>query len=96
MGSVFITVPTVGSFTSDETNSKEDSMAVKNKPAQRYALALRIKASLADGRVRTISEVAKELGVKYQRVKNALTALTSIEPNLAEEDNGDIFMVIGG
>ncbi len=73
-----------------------NNIVIRNRKSSRYELAMQIRQCLTDGRVWTVGEVARELGSSYQQIQNALTSLTNLEPTLAEEDDGAVFMVIGG
>lgn len=69
---------------------------MRNDSKERYRTAMKIRNILSDGRTRTIAEIAGEMEVPYNKVCNALPALTGMEPMLAEEDDDSLFIVTGG
>ena len=90
--STYTIVPTVKNTTSVQKAERKKTMATKGTQIK----AGRIRQILSDGQVRTISQIANESGYSYSATNSAVEVLTNSEPLLAEEDNGALFLVIGG
>ena len=89
---IYTTAPTAKNIILGIKAERKRNMATKGTQIK----AGRIRQVLSDGRVRTISEIANEIGCSYSATNSAIEVLTNIEPLLAQEDNGALFLVIGG